>query len=71
MTKSVTFGLLEEAIDPYKATIKESGPNGKVVYEGTITDGTSKVTVEVTGYGTMYYDIYINDKYTMTQRGDF
>lgn len=62
MTKSVTFGLLEEAIDPYKATIKESGPNGKVVYEGTITDGTSKVTVEVTGYGTMYYDIYINDK---------
>ena len=71
VTKSVTFGLLEEAIDPYKATIKESGANGKVVYEGTITDGASKVTVEVTGYGTMYYDIYINDKYTMTQRVDF
>ncbi len=71
VTKSVTFGLLEEAIDPYKATIKESGANGKAVYEGTITDGASKVTVEVTGYGTMYYDIYINDKYTMTQRVDF
>ncbi|MDD7341041.1 MAG: PASTA domain-containing protein [Firmicutes bacterium] len=71
VTKSVTFGLLEEAIDPYTAMIKESGPNGKTVYEGTISDGASKVTVEVTGYGVMYYDIYINGKYTMTQRVEF
>ena len=71
VTKSVTFGLLEEAIDPYTAMIKESGPNGKTVFEGTISDGASKVTVEVTGYGVMYYDIYINGKYTMTQRVEF
>ena len=71
VTKSVTFGLLEEAIDPYTAMIKESGPNGKTVYEGTISDGASKVTVEVTGYGVMYYDIYINGKYTMNQRVEF
>ena len=51
--------------------IKESGANGKTVYEGTITNGTSKVTVEVTGYGTVYYDIYINGSYMMTQRVEF
>jgi len=68
-TKQHEVTLPEDIVPPYKLTIKLGD---QVVYEVQITDDNQeKITVELTGTGEQTYDVYINDKHSMTFKVDF
>ena len=46
--------------------------NGKAVLEETvITAGTTSIDVTLTGAGTIYYDLYIDNSYFKTVKVEF
>ncbi|MBQ7801853.1 MAG: Stk1 family PASTA domain-containing Ser/Thr kinase [Oscillospiraceae bacterium] len=61
-----TFSLPADRTEDYVLSLYQNGMN---VYEDTqITAGTTSITVELTGSGTQYYDLYINDEYYKTEK---
>ena len=61
-----TFSLPSDRTENYILSLYK---DGKTVYEDAeITAGTTSITVELTGSGTQYYDLYINDEYYKTEK---
>ena len=69
VTKTVTFNLLDDMLEPYTLTIKDEA--GAVILTQTITDGQPTVDMQLTGSGVKVYEIFINDMYFATQKVDF
>ena len=66
LTVQKTFNLPTDRTEDYVLSLYL---NGKNVYEdAAITAGTSSITVELTGSGTLYYDLYINGEYYKTEK---
>lgn len=66
VTVRQTFSLPTDRTEDYMLSLYQ---NGQAVYEDTqITVGTTSITVELTGSGTQYYDLYINDVYYKTEK---
>ena len=66
VTVRKTFSLPADRTENYLLSLRL---NGKNVYEDTaILAGTPSITVELTGSGTVYYDLYINDEYYKTEK---
>ena len=61
-----TFNLPAERTENYILSLYR---DGKTVYEDAeIAAGTPSITVELTGSGVQYYDLYINDTYYKTEK---
>ena len=61
-----TFNLPADRTEDYVLSLRL---NGKNVYEdAAILGGTPSITVELTGTGTVYYDLYINGEYYKTEK---
>ena len=68
-TKTVTIALPTDRTEDYVLGLFL---NGKSVLEATaITAGTPSIDVTLTGKGTVYYDLYINDTYFRAEKVDF
>jgi len=64
VTKTVSIELPGDSTEDYVLGLYL---NGRAVMENTvITAGTPSLSVTLTGAGTMYYDLYINDAYYIT-----
>ena len=64
VTKTVSIELPGDSTEDYVLGLYL---NGRAVMENTvITAGTPSLSVTLTGAGTMYYDLYINDAYYKT-----
>lgn len=69
VTKSVTLKLPDGLLDAYSLKIVY---NGTTVYENTkVQPDMTELTVELSGSGTQYFDIYINGAYSWPERVDF
>ena len=69
VTKTVTIVLPSEREEDYVLGLFL---NGKAVLEETvITAGTASIDVTLTGSGTVYYDLYINDSYFRAEKVEF
>ena len=69
VTRTVTIELPAEQEEDYVLSLRL---NGKSVLEETkITAGTASIDVTLTGAGTMYYDLYINNTYQTTVKVEF
>ena len=70
VTKEITVYLPPEMAEPYSLTIMLG--SGITVLEGKeIQPGTESITVSMTGYGVMYFEIYINGDYIRSEKVDF
>jgi len=68
-TKTVTIALPTDRTEDYVLGLFL---NGKSVLEATaITAGTPSIDVTLTGKGTVYYDLYINDAYFRAEKVEF
>ena len=64
VTKTVTVELPADRTEDYNLGLFL---NGRAVLENTvISAGTQSIGVTLTGSGTVYYDLYINDAYYKT-----
>ena len=69
VTKTVTIALPADRTEDYVLGLFL---NGKSVLEATaITAGTPSIDVTLTGNGTVYYDLYINDTYFRAEKVEF
>ena len=69
VTKTVTISLPGDRTEDYVLGLFL---NGRSVLEATaITAGTSSIDVTLTGAGTVYYDLYINDTYFRSEKVEF
>ena len=69
VTKTVTIPLPADRAEDYVLGLFL---NGKSVLEATaITAGTPSIDVTLTGRGTVYYDLYINDTYFRAEKVEF
>ena len=69
VTKTVTITLPGDRTEDYVLGLFL---NGKSVLEATaITAGTPSIDVTLTGAGTVYYDLYINDAYFRSEKVEF
>ena len=70
VTKEIVVYLPPEMEEPYSLTIMLG--SGITVLEGKeIQPGTESITVSMTGYGVMYFEIYINGDYIRSEKVDF
>ena len=69
VTKTVTISLPADRTEDYVLGLYL---NGKSVLEATaISAGTASIDVTLTGSGTVYYDLYINDTYYRAEKVEF
>lgn len=68
VTKTVKIALGEGLVDKFKVTIKLGNT---VVHEETLPAGETSITVELTGSGVQYFDVYVNDQYLKPEKVDF
>ena len=69
VTRTVTISLPADRTEDYVLGLYL---NGKSVLEATaITAGTASIDVTLTGSGTVYYDLYINDAYFRAEKVEF
>ena len=69
VTKTVTINLPTDRTEDYVLGLFL---NGRSVLEATvITAGTPSIDVTLTGSGTVYYDLYINDSYFRAEKVEF
>ena len=66
VTKEVVVSLPTDRTEPYKLTIM-LGSGVTVVDSLEIQPGTATITVSMTGYGTMTYEIYIDGEYIRSE----
>ena len=69
-TKSVKVSLPTDMTEAYKLTIM-LGSGVTVLDNYEIQPGTGTITVDMTGSGVMYYEIYINGEYLRSEKVDF
>ena len=66
VTVRKTFSLPADRTENYVLSLYQ---DGKSVYEDAeIVAGTTSITVELTGSGTQYYELYINGEYYSTEK---
>ena len=68
--KEVVFGLVEGTVEPYSVKIVRKDTD-KVVFEGTMENGESEVTLKLTGKGTVTYIITIQGLGEREEKVDF
>ena len=68
VTKEVTIALVEGMSADYKVTVMDGDTK---VLEKTVPLGESSITVQLTGSGVIYYDIYVNDSFLKAEKVDF
>ena len=68
LTKRVTLRLPDGLTEAYSLKVMS---NGTVVYETTVQPELTELTIELSGSGTQYFDIYINGTYSWPERVDF
>ena len=65
VTKQVTF-ILPDRADSYSLNIRLNG--NEVIEAQTIPAGTASFTIELTGTGTNFYDLFINGEPYRTEK---
>lgn len=69
VTKTVSIQLPTDREEDFVVAVHQNGTT--VVEDIKITAGTASVDVTLTGAGTEYFDIYINDSYFRTEKVEF
>ena len=69
VTKTVSIQLPADREEDFVVAVHQNGTT--VVEDIKITAGTASVNVTLTGAGTEYFDIYINDSYYRTEKVEF
>jgi len=70
VTMPVTFKLMEDMEDAYSVKITVKG-TGETVYDGTVAGKQASLTMELTGSGTVIYEIKINGIWFAEQEVEF
>ena len=68
-TKTVSISLPTDRADQYLLGIYQN--NMQVVEDTVITPGTTRHSVQLSGYGVQSYDLYINNQFYKTVKVDF
>ena len=69
-TKQVTFGLLEDMVEPYAVKIVRKD-TGEVVFEGVLENGESEVTLTLSGRGKVSCEVTVENGRMWEQEVDF
>ena len=69
-TKQVTFGLLEDMVEPYAVKIVRKD-TGEVVFEGMLENGESEVTLTMVGRGKIACEVTVENGRVWEQEVDF
>ena len=67
--KRVALSLPTDRTEPYTLSIRLNGD--RVMDDMVVQVGTYTVTVQLTGSGVQYYELYIDDEYYRTEKVDF
>ena len=70
VTKTVKVSLPADRTEAYKLTIM-LGSGVTVLDDYEIKPGTDSISVQMTGSGVMYYEIYIDGEYVGSEKVDF